>query len=65
MDAAREANARWQAPYEYYFAEAQYEQARLEAAEASYEDAIRYADTAQEYAARALRITARKQQEEP
>jgi len=55
---AREANARWYAPYEYYYAEAHLEQARVEAAEASYEDAIAYARTAEEYGTRALRVTA-------
>lgn len=61
---AREANARWYAPYEYYYAEAHLKQARIEAAEASYEDAVSYAETAEEYGTRALRVTATRRRAE-
>lgn len=61
---AREANARWYAPYEYYYAEAHLRQARLEAAEASYEDALGYARTAEEYGTRALRVTTSRRRAE-
>ena len=61
---AREANARWYAPYEYYYAEAHLRQARLEAAEASYEDALAYARTAEEYGTRALRVTTTRRRAE-
>jgi hypothetical protein len=61
---AREANARWYAPYEYYYAEAHLRQARLEAAEASYEDALSYARTAEEYGTRALRVTTTRRRAE-
>ena len=57
---ARDANARWFAPFEYYFAEAHLQQAEVEAAEAEYEDAIKDAETAEEYSVRALSITRRK-----
>lgn len=65
FEQAREQNARWFAPYEYYFAEAHLQEARREAAEASYEDAIRYAKTAETYSARALSITASRRRIEP
>jgi hypothetical protein len=61
---AREANARWYAPYEYYYAEAHLRQARIEAAEASYEDALSYAETAEEYGTRALRVTSTRRRAE-
>jgi hypothetical protein len=61
---AREANARWYAPYEYYYAEAHLRQARVEAAEASYEDALAYARTAEEYGTRALRVTTTRRRAE-
>ena len=56
LDQARDANARWFAPFDYYYAEAHLAQARREAAEASYEDAILYAEIAERYGRRALRV---------
>ncbi|MCA9582102.1 MAG: DUF4398 domain-containing protein [Myxococcales bacterium] len=50
---AESAGAKELAPFEYYYAEAHLEKAREEAAEASYEDAVRFAKTAKEYADRA------------
>ena len=64
LQSARDENARWYAPYEYYFAEAHLQQAREEAAQASYEDAIRYAKTARDFSDRALTITQRRRQAE-
>ena len=64
LDQARDENARWYAPYEYYFAEAHLHQAQDEAADAAYEDAIRYAQTAEQWGARALAITERRRQAE-
>src|SRR5688572_26379069 len=64
LDEAREENARWYAPYEYYFAEAHLKQAQEEAAEASFEDAVRYAKTARDFSERALEITHRRRQAE-
>jgi hypothetical protein len=60
LQQARDENARWYAPYEYYYAEAHLRQAQIEAAEASFEDAIRYAKTARDFSQRALDITARR-----
>ena len=64
LDQARDENARWYAPYEYYFAEAHLDQAREEAAEAQYEDAVRYAEVAEAWSERALAITKRSRQAE-
>src|SRR5688572_22519600 len=64
LQSARDENARWYAPYEYYFAEAHLHQAREEAAQASYEDAIRYAKTARDYGERALEITRQRRKAE-
>jgi hypothetical protein len=64
LNQARDENARWYAPYEYYFAEAHLQQAELEAADASYEDALRYAKTAEEFGSRALEIARRQRQAE-
>jgi hypothetical protein len=60
LELAREENARWYAPYEYYFAEAHLEQSERLAAESAYEDAIRYAKVAEDFSGRALEITRRK-----
>jgi len=54
---ARDANARWFAPFDYYYAEAHLAQARREAAQASYEEAIAYAEIAERYSRRALRVS--------
>jgi hypothetical protein len=64
LDQARDENARWYAPYDYYFAEAHLQQAEIEAADASYEDAIRYAKTAEEFGSRALAIARRQREAE-
>ncbi len=64
LQKARDQNARWYAPYEYYFAEAHLREAQEEAADAAYEDALRYAKTAEEYSERALTITERVRQAE-
>jgi hypothetical protein len=60
LQLAREENARWYAPYEYYFAEAHLQQSERLAAESEYEDAIRYAKIAEDFSGRALEITRRK-----
>lgn len=64
LQQARDENARWYAPYEYYYAEAHLQQAQTEAAEASFEDAIRYAKTARDFGERALEIAHRRRQAE-
>jgi hypothetical protein len=64
LEQAREKNARWYAPYEYYFAEANLETAREEASEAEYEAAIHYAKAAREYGTRALRLAEQQRMRE-
>ncbi|MEO8800685.1 MAG: DUF4398 domain-containing protein [Polyangiaceae bacterium] len=54
---ARELGAEKSAPYEYYYAKAHLEQAQAEASEASYSDAANLADTADEYAQKAIEIS--------
>lgn len=60
---AREMGAEQQAPFEYYYAKAHLEQAQVEAASASYSDAAKYAETADEYALKAIEQTKQKQRE--
>jgi hypothetical protein len=64
LEEARDENARWYAPYEYYYAEAHLKQAQFEAAEASFEDAVRYARTARDFSERALDIAQRRRRAE-
>jgi len=64
VERARKEAARWYAPYEYYFAQAHLAKAREEAAEASYEEAIRFARTAGEFGERALQIARRRRASE-
>jgi hypothetical protein len=58
LEQARAAGAERFAPYEYYYAKAHLEQAQVEASEASYSDAANYAETAEEYAAKAIEVAA-------
>lgn len=60
FEQARTESARTYAPYEFHYAEVHLQMARREAAEASYEDAIRYADVAERYSHRARVIASRK-----
>jgi hypothetical protein len=53
---ARELGAEKLAPYEYYFASEHLAQARVEASEADYSDAIELANVAEEYADRAIKL---------
>jgi hypothetical protein len=57
LEEAREIGAEQLAPYEYYYARAHLEQAQIEASEASYGDAIRFADVADEYANKAITLS--------
>jgi hypothetical protein len=57
LNEARDASARWFAPFDYYYAEAHLSQARREAAHANYEEAITYAEIAERYSQRALRVS--------
>jgi hypothetical protein len=54
---ARELGAPDLAPYEYYYAEAHLAQAKREAAEADYGDAIDLAETSEQYAERAVELS--------
>jgi hypothetical protein len=56
LEEAREIGAEQLAPYEYYYAKAHLEQAQVEASEASYGDAARFAEAADEYAAKAIEL---------
>lgn len=63
LDEARALGAEQIAPYEYYYAKAHLEQAQVEAADASYSDATRFAETADEYAAKAIAAVKAKRAE--
>ena len=56
VEEARVLGAETLAPYEYYYAREHLTQAEYEAAEASYSDAAHYAETAEEYAAKAVEV---------
>jgi hypothetical protein len=56
VEEARVLGAETLAPYEYYYAKEHLEQAALEASEASYGDAANYAETAEEYANKAIQL---------
>lgn len=57
LEEAKELGAEQLAPYEYYYAKAHLEQAQVDASEASYSDAINYAETAEEYADKAVNLS--------
>jgi hypothetical protein len=57
LEEARELGAEKFAPYEYYYAKAHLEKAQEEAASADYGDATNLAETAEEYAAKAVRLS--------
>jgi hypothetical protein len=57
VEEARVLGAETLAPYEYYYAREHLEQAQFEAAEASYSDAAHYAETAEEYASKAVEVS--------
>jgi hypothetical protein len=63
VEEAREVGAPTQAPYEYYLAESHLEKAREEAAEANYQDAIRFANVAEENAVKARDLARRHMRE--
>ena len=54
IEEAKELGAEQYSPYEYYYAKAHLEQAMEDSSEAAYGDAINYAETAEEYAERAI-----------
>lgn len=57
VEEARELGAEKFAPYEYYYAKTHLEKASEEAAAADYGDAEELAETAEEYADKAIRLT--------
>jgi len=63
VEQAREAGAPEHAPYEYYYAEAHLSKAREEAAEASYQDAVRYAEIAEEFGTKGRDLARRRLRE--
>jgi hypothetical protein len=60
---AREANAAEHAPYEYYYSQAYVDKAREESAEANYQDAIRFAERANEFGSKARDMARRRMRE--
>ena len=57
VEEAREVGAEQYAPYEFYYARAHLEQAMHEASGASYSDAADYAETAEDFAIKAIDAT--------
>ena|SRR5688572_10617889 len=57
IEEAKELGAEKYAPYEYYYAKAHMEKAQEEAADADYGDAANLAEIAEEYAAKAIRLS--------
>lgn len=57
VEEAKAIGAEMLAPYEYYYAKEHLEQARIEASEASYSDAVNLAEQAEEYASKAIELT--------
>lgn len=56
LEQARQMGAETQTPFEYYYAAEHLRQAQIEAADASYSDAANYAETAEQYAQKAIDI---------
>jgi len=56
LEEAKTLGAEKTAAYEYYYAQSYMEKASEEASEANYGDAIDYADTAEEYAEKAIEL---------
>jgi hypothetical protein len=56
LEEAKAMGAEQLAPYEYYYAREHLRQAQIEASAANYSDAINYAETAEEYANRAIQF---------
>jgi hypothetical protein len=63
VEQAAQANASELAPYEYFAARAYLDKASEEAAEANYQDAIRYAERANELGTKALDLSRRRMRE--
>jgi hypothetical protein len=65
VEEARALGAEQLAPYEYYFAREHLAQAQVEAAEASYSDAVEYAREAEEHASAAIALSQKAHRERP
>lgn len=63
VEQARQANAAEHAPYEYFYARSYLDKAREEAAEANYQDAIRFAERANEFGTKARDMARRRMRE--
>lgn len=63
VEQARQANAAEHAPYEYFYAQENLDKAREEAAEANYQDAIRFAERANEFGTKARDMARRRMRE--
>ncbi len=57
LEEAQELGAEQYAPYEYFYAREHLQKAQSEASEADYSDAIDLAETSEEYADKAIRLT--------
>jgi len=57
LEYARTLGAEALSPYEYYYAKEHLEQAQVEASHANYSDAAHYAETAEEYADKAVQLS--------
>lgn len=64
VEQAREANAAEHAPYEYFYAQSYLDKAREEAAEANYQDAVRFAERANEFGTKARDLARRRMREQ-
>ncbi len=64
VEQAEEAGAAEYAPYEYHYARAHLEQARHDAGEAAYQDAIHNAKVAEEYGVKARDLARRRMREQ-
>jgi hypothetical protein len=60
---AREANAAEHAPYEYFYAQAYLDKASEESGEGNYQDAIRFAERANEFGSKARDMARRRMRE--
>src|SRR5579863_3842353 len=65
VEEAKAMGAEQLAPYEYYFAKEHLEQAKVEAAEASYSDAVTLAQEAEEQASAAIELTQKARRVRP
>ena len=63
VEQAHQANAPEHAPYEYFYARTMLDKAREEAAEANYQDAIRFAERANEFGSKARDLSRRRMRE--